>query len=120
MHSYNPLEKADTIAIIVQKLPLEALDKFCWINSTWYKEIQHEFRQRWKIQVLEYHKLECEREFKMEEVETKYPHNEFMQGYLHCEIWSLIAKGNSRKLKNRWRSKAICFAMECSMGKKKK
>jgi hypothetical protein len=86
MHSYNPLEKADTIAIIVQKLPLEALDKFCWINSTWYKEIQHEFRRRWKIQVLEYHKLECEREFKMEEVETKYPHDEFMQGYLHQDI----------------------------------
>ena len=86
MHSYNPLEKVDTIAIIVQKLPLETLDKFCWINSTWYKEIQHEFRRRWKIQVLEYHKLECEQEFKMEEVETKYPHDEFMQGYLHQDI----------------------------------
>ncbi len=29
MHSYNPLEKADTIAEIVKKLPLEAFDKFC-------------------------------------------------------------------------------------------
>jgi len=28
MHSYNPLEKADTIAKIIKKLPLEALDKF--------------------------------------------------------------------------------------------
>ncbi|CAG8758668.1 11412_t:CDS:2, partial [Rhizophagus irregularis] len=45
MHSYNPLEKADTIAIIIQKLPLE-----------------HEFRQRWKIQVLEYYKLGHEEE----------------------------------------------------------
>jgi len=83
MHSYNPLEKADTIAEIVKKLPLEALDKFCWINSTWHKEIQHEFRGRWKIQVLEYHKLECEREFQMEEVERKYPYDYFMQGLFH-------------------------------------
>ncbi|RHZ81998.1 hypothetical protein Glove_115g12 [Diversispora epigaea] len=28
------------------------LDKFCWINKTWYKEIQHELQKRWKIQVL--------------------------------------------------------------------
>ena len=69
MHSYNPLEKADTIAIIVQKLPLEALDKFCWINSTWYKEIQHEFRRRWKIQMLEYYKLG------LEEEKLEYPFN---------------------------------------------
>ena len=86
MHLYNPLEKADTIAIIVQKLPLEALDKFSWINSTWYKEIQHEFRRRWKIQVLEYHKLECEREFKMDEVERKYPYDYFMQGLFQQDI----------------------------------
>ena len=86
MHSYNPLEKADTIAEIVKKLLLEALDKFCWINNTWYKEIQHEFRQRWKIQVLEYHELEQERKLEKEEVERKYPHDEFMQGYLHQDI----------------------------------
>jgi hypothetical protein len=86
MHSYNPLEKADTIAVIVQKLPIETLDKFSWINSTWYKEIQHEFRRRWKIQVLEYHKLECEREFKMDEVERKYPYDYFMQGLFQQDI----------------------------------
>jgi hypothetical protein len=86
MHSYNPLEKADTIAVIVQKLPIETLDKFSWINSTWYKEIQHEFRRRWKIQVLEYHKLECEREFKMDEVERKYPYDYFMQGLFHQDV----------------------------------
>ena len=86
MHSYNPLEKADTIAEIDQKLPLENLNKFCWINRTWYKEIQHEFRQRWKIQVLEYHKLECEREFQKEEVERKYPYDYFMQGLFHQDI----------------------------------
>ncbi|PKB96249.1 hypothetical protein RhiirA5_434489 [Rhizophagus irregularis] len=69
MHSYNPLEKADTIAIIIQKLPLEVLDKLCWINSTWYKEIQHEFWRRWKIQVLEYYKLGHEEE------KLEYPFN---------------------------------------------
>ncbi|CAB4398675.1 unnamed protein product [Rhizophagus irregularis] len=83
MHSYNPLEKADTIAVIVQKLPIEILDKFSWINSTWYKEIQHEFRRRWKIQVLEYHKLECEREFKMDEVERKYPYDYLCKDYFN-------------------------------------
>src|SRR2546429_2203863 len=86
MISYNPLKKPDTIAIIVKKLPFEVLNKFCWINSTWYKEIQHEFRQRWKIQVLEYHKLECEREFQKEEVERKYPYDYFMQGLFHQDI----------------------------------
>ncbi|RIA91434.1 hypothetical protein C1645_737088 [Glomus cerebriforme] len=33
--------KEDTIAEIVQKLPLEVLGKFCWINCTWYKEIRN-------------------------------------------------------------------------------
>jgi hypothetical protein len=86
MHLYNPLDKADTLAVIIQKLPLETLDKFCWINSTWYEEIKHEFRRRWKTQVLEYHKIECEREFKKDEVERKYPNDYFTQGYLHTEI----------------------------------
>ncbi|CAB4432472.1 unnamed protein product [Rhizophagus irregularis] len=92
MLSYNPLEEPDTIAEIVQKLPLEVLDKFCWINSTWHKEIQHELRRRWKIQVLEYQKLENEQELEMEEVERKYPNDEFMQGYLYCEIWGTYIK----------------------------
>src|SRR6266480_282889 len=86
MHLYNPLETPDTIAVIVQKLPLEALDKFCWINSTWYKEIKNELRRRWKIQVLEYHKLECERKFKKDEVERKYPYDYFMQELFHQDI----------------------------------
>jgi hypothetical protein len=120
MHSYNPLEKADTIAEIVKKLPLEALNKFCWINSTWYKEIQHEFRQKWKIQVLEYHKLECEREFQMEEVERKYPYDYFMQGLFHQDTENFYTEREIETAKKRWRSKAICFAMECSTGKKKK
>lgn len=92
MLSYNPLEEPDTIAEIVQKLPLENLDKFCWINRTWYKENQHEFRRRWKKQVLEYYKLEHEQELEMEEVERKYSNDEFMQGYLHCEIWESYSK----------------------------
>ncbi|CAG8652369.1 6809_t:CDS:2 [Funneliformis caledonium] len=69
MHSYNPLKKADIIAEIVKKLPLEALDKFYWINSTWYEEIKHEFRQRWKVQVLEYYKL------RLKEEKLEYPYN---------------------------------------------
>lgn len=28
----------------------------------------------------------------MEEVERKYPNDEFMQGYLHCEIWKTSSK----------------------------
>jgi hypothetical protein len=100
MHSYNLLEKADTIAIIIQKLPLEALDKFCWINSTWYKEIQHEFRRRWKIQVLEYHKLECEREFKMDEVERKYPYDYFMQGLFQQDIENFYTEREIETAKN--------------------
>ena len=92
MHSFNPLEKADTIAEIVKKLPLEALDKFCWINSTWHKEIQHEFRRRWKIQALAYYKLEQEKELEKEEVERKYPHDLYMQGHLHCGIWNTYGR----------------------------
>jgi hypothetical protein len=86
MYSYNPLEIPDTVAVIIQKLPLEVLDKFCWINSTWYKEIQHEFRRRWKIQVLEYHKLEDEREIRKEEIERRHPNDEFIQGFFHIKI----------------------------------
>ncbi|PKK58828.1 hypothetical protein RhiirC2_795710 [Rhizophagus irregularis] len=95
MHSYNPLEKADTIAVIVQKLPIETLDKFSWINSTWYKEIQHEFRRRWKIQVLEYHKLECEREFKMDEVEIE--NYMLRNGMLHGQEKEIV-KYNIQKI----------------------
>ncbi|CAB4375469.1 unnamed protein product [Rhizophagus irregularis] len=120
MHSYNPLEKADTIAVIVQKLPIETLDKFRWINSTWYKEIQHEFWRRWKIQVLEYHKLECEREFKMDEVERKYPYDYFMQGLFQQDIENFYTEREIETAKKQVEIETICFAMECSMGKKKK
>jgi hypothetical protein len=85
MYSYNPLEIPDTIAIIIQKLPLEVLDKLCWINSTWYKEIQHEFRRRWKIQVLEYHKLGFEEEEEMSE----YPYD---LGYWKAETEEIIER----------------------------
>src|ERR1051325_4531303 len=86
MISYNPLEKADTIAEIVNKLPLEALDKFCWINSTWYEEIKHEFRQRWKAQVLEYYKLG------LEEEKLEYPFNWDVESEEFIERETEIAK----------------------------
>jgi hypothetical protein len=86
MHSFNPLEKADTIAEIVKKLPLEALDKFCWINSTWYEEIKHEFRQRWKAQVLEYYELG------LEEEELEYPFNWDVKSEEFIERETEIAK----------------------------
>ena len=46
MHSYNPLLLPDTIAIIVQKLPLVGLSIALWINRTWYKEVKHELHMR--------------------------------------------------------------------------
>ena len=64
-YSNNPLEIPEIIAIIVKKLTLEVLDKFRWINSTWYKEIQYEHRRRRKIQVPDYDKLEQEEELEM-------------------------------------------------------
>ena len=92
MHTYNPLELPDTIGNIAKKLPLEALDKFCWINCSWYKEIQYELRRRWKTQELEYCKLEHEQELEMKEVERKYPHDLYMQGHLHCGIWKTYCR----------------------------
>ena len=86
MHSYNPLEKADTIAEIVKRLPLKVLDKFCWINSTWYEEIKHEFRQRWKAQVLKYYKLE------LEEEKLEYPFNWDVESEEFIERETEIAK----------------------------
>ncbi|RHZ44034.1 hypothetical protein Glove_772g14 [Diversispora epigaea] len=62
MHTYNPLILPDIIAEIVQKLSLENLGIVCWINRTWYKEIQHELRKRWEIQVLKGHKLELKKD----------------------------------------------------------
>ena len=51
MHSYNPLVISDTIAVMVQKLLLEALNKFCWLNSTWYKEIWNDTGRMSKNQI---------------------------------------------------------------------
>jgi hypothetical protein len=86
MHSYNPFETPDTIAVIVQKLPLEALDKFCWINSTWYKEIQNELRRRWKIQVLEYYELGLREDLELKEVGKKHPYDHNAQRRLYTDI----------------------------------
>ncbi|CAH1769709.1 14141_t:CDS:1 [Entrophospora sp. SA101] len=46
MYSYNPFLLPDTIAIIVQKLPLVSLSIALWINHTWYKEVKHELHMR--------------------------------------------------------------------------
>ncbi|RHZ81280.1 hypothetical protein Glove_122g49 [Diversispora epigaea] len=82
MHIYNPLIIPDTIAEIIQKLSLEDLNKFCWINRTWYKEIQHELLKRWEIQVLKGHKLELEKDERIKKVLNKYSDNEELQGYM--------------------------------------
>ncbi|CAG8789818.1 282_t:CDS:1 [Dentiscutata erythropus] len=86
MHTYNPLIIPDTIAEIVQKLSLEDLNKFCWINRTWYKEIQHELRKRWEIQVLKGYKLGLERDKKISEAQEKYSDDEVIQGYIEFGI----------------------------------
>jgi hypothetical protein len=86
MHSYNPLTLPDTIAEITQKLPLKDLNKFCWINRTWYKEIQHELRKRWKIQVLKAHKLELEEGKKISEALEKYSDDKKMQRSIKFDI----------------------------------
>ncbi|RHZ88628.1 hypothetical protein Glove_21g17 [Diversispora epigaea] len=49
---FNPLTLLDTIAEIVQKLPLENLGIVCWINRIW-----------WEIQVLKGHKLDLEKDY---------------------------------------------------------
>jgi hypothetical protein len=41
MHSYNPLEKS--IAEIINKLLLEAFDKFCWIIALSIKKFSISF-----------------------------------------------------------------------------
>ena len=46
MHKYNPLELPEIIANIVCNLSLKDLDKLCWINRTWYKEVKQELRKR--------------------------------------------------------------------------
>jgi uncharacterized protein YeaO (DUF488 family) len=56
MKTYNPLILADTISVIARHLPLEALDRLCWINRTWYKEVARELRIRWRHQALKWHK----------------------------------------------------------------
>ena len=42
--------------------------------------------------MLAYYKLEQEKELEKEEVERKYPHNDFMQEYLHQNIKNSYTK----------------------------
>jgi hypothetical protein len=85
IHTYNILTLPDTISEVIRYLPLEDLDRLCWINKTWYKEIQHELRKRWKIQVFEFYKLELEQKEKKREVRERYPDNEEFQEYMDQE-----------------------------------
>ncbi|CAG8628735.1 23402_t:CDS:2 [Gigaspora margarita] len=89
MHIFNPLTLSNIISEIIQKLPLEDLEKFCWINQTWYKEIQHELRKRWKIQVFEFDKLEQERDKAYYDLYRKYP----PIGRRNKEEWDKIVQG---------------------------
>src|SRR5688572_27626147 len=86
MHTYNPFTLPDIISEITLKLPLEDLDKFCWINKTWYKEIQYELRKRWEIQVLKGHKLELEKDEKIKKALESHSDDEEDQGYLEYDI----------------------------------
>lgn len=87
MHTYNPLTLPDIISEIIPNLSLEDLDKFCWINKTWYKEIQHELKKRWKIQAFEFYKLELEQKEKERESRERYSDNEEFQGYMDQYLW---------------------------------
>ncbi|CAG8750616.1 7875_t:CDS:2, partial [Dentiscutata erythropus] len=86
MHTYNPFTLPDIISEITPKLSLEDLDKFCWINKTWYKEIQYELRKRWEIQVLKGHKLELEKDEKIKKTLESHSDDEEDQGYLEYDI----------------------------------
>ncbi|PKY60863.1 hypothetical protein RhiirA4_485053 [Rhizophagus irregularis] len=75
MHSYNPLEKADTIAIIIQKLPLEVLDKLCWINK---EKLEYPFN--WDVVSEEFIERETEIAKKQVEIERYMLHNGMLEG----------------------------------------
>ena len=46
MYKYNQLELPEIIANIIHNLSLDDLNKICWINCTWYKEVRQELRKR--------------------------------------------------------------------------
>ncbi|RGB24326.1 hypothetical protein C1646_821665 [Rhizophagus diaphanus] len=73
---------ADTIAIIIQKLPLEVLDKLYWINSTWYKEIQREtgISLNWDVVLEEFIERETEIAKKQVEIERYMLHSGMLGG----------------------------------------
>jgi hypothetical protein len=56
MHTYNPLELPEIITNIVYNLALEDLNRLCWINGTWYKQVQQELRKRCENQMVKYYK----------------------------------------------------------------
>src|SRR4051794_5009631 len=57
MYTYNPLH----FPINHSKSIIKGTRKNCWINHTWYNEIKHELRTRWKGRVKKYGELEDER-----------------------------------------------------------
>jgi len=56
MHTYNPLELPEIITNIVYNLALADLNKLCWINGTWYKQVQQELRKKCENQMVKYYK----------------------------------------------------------------
>ena len=85
MHTYNPFTLPDIISEITPKLPLEDLDKFCWINKTWYKEIRHELQKRWEIQVLKGYKIELDKDKRKKEALEKCSDDEIL-GYIDTAL----------------------------------
>jgi len=73
MHKYNPLELPEIIANIIRNLSLHDINLLCWINYTWYKEIQQELRKRCKKQMIEYYKIWEKAEKEYEELHKHQP-----------------------------------------------
>ena len=55
MHTYKPLELPEIITNIIHNFSLEDLNKLCWINSIWYKQVQQELRIRCENQMVKYY-----------------------------------------------------------------
>ena len=75
MHKYNPLELPEIIANIVCILSLKDLDKLCWINCTWYKEVKQELRKRCVREMLHYDEIRQKEEKAYEELYKNHPFN---------------------------------------------
>ena len=66
MHEYNPLQLPEIISNIVSNLSLEDLNKICWINHTWYKEVRQELQKRCETLQKKRKKIDKYQSFKTE------------------------------------------------------